>query len=97
MAGYQCELSQTPDLCRFSPCLNGGFCYPVGRDNTACACPPHTTGRYCEQDLNESNACYSSPCLNNGTCLKNGSSYMCICPNNVSGQNCENTNQPQSK
>ena len=50
-------------------------------------CASGFTGSVCNQSVS---ACYPNPCLNNGTCLvgANGS-FMCLCPSNYFGANCE--------
>ena len=36
-----------------------------------------------------SNPCQSSPCMNGGKCFGNESSYICSCPDGLSGHRCE--------
>ena len=36
-----------------------------------------------------SNPCHSSPCMNDGKCFGNESSYICSCPDGLSGHRCE--------
>lgn len=37
------------------------------------------------------NLCADEPCLNGGACLQvSGSTYLCVCPNEFMGANCEN-------
>ena len=33
--------------------------------------------------------CTNKPCLFNGTCTVTGESYLCVCPDELSGQQCE--------
>ena len=39
----------------------------------------------------QSNLCSPNPCLNNGTCLTNSAGYVCQCPANFGGTNCQFT------
>ena len=33
--------------------------------------------------------CHSDPCLNGATCLDTGGGYACLCPPDITGNNCE--------
>ena len=33
--------------------------------------------------------CRTQPCKNRGTCQKHGDSYICVCPSDYDGLNCE--------
>ena len=35
------------------------------------------------------NACFNNPCLNGATCQTSGSAYVCICPAQFTGVNCQ--------
>ena len=35
------------------------------------------------------NACFNNPCLNGATCQTTGSTYVCICPAQFTGVNCQ--------
>ena len=60
--GNDCEIDL--NLCRSSPCMNGGTC--TNSPNTySCACLPSFTDLDCSVELD---ACVSSPCVN-GTCV----------------------------
>lgn len=48
-----CEI-YTTRLCQATSCSNGGICKPLpDEDDYECACPPNTTGRYCEKIISD--------------------------------------------
>ena len=52
----------------------------------SCQCLPGFNGTYCEL---RKNLCNSNPCLNNATCSSGFGSYLCTCPPNYAGVNCQ--------
>lgn len=74
--------------CSIEPCLNGGTCID-GPSSFTCACPPETTGSFCE--IQDSDDCASAPCNNGGTCNDELFSYTCSCPPESTGRDCETT------
>lgn len=91
-------------VCEPNPCRNGGTCSPYGLDTYSCNCPFGYTGRNCEtRKCNEicffqssvypyiGDACIPNPCQNGGRCRSDVAtgSYVCDCPANFLGQNCE--------
>lgn len=38
--------------------------------------------------------CASNPCQNGGTCDEQFQSYLCLCPDNFEGRNCEKSEEP---
>ncbi len=65
------------------PCLNGA-CIAT---NT-CSCSVSYTGVRCDTSL--AMDCDVSPCENNGSCALLAGSYICTCPFNYNGVNCQN-------
>lgn len=39
--------------------------------------------------FSEIDYCHENPCQNNGTCINDFEDYICYCPANFTGQNCE--------
>jgi hypothetical protein len=91
-------------VCEPSPCRNGGTCSPYGLDTYSCNCPFGYTGRDCESRkwnrvfifksylyFSIGDPCVPNPCQNGGRCRINtaGGTYVCDCPPNFLGQNCE--------
>lgn len=86
MKGFQLRYQVTPnDVCRSSPCLNGGLCVTLAT-GFECNCQAGTSGDYC-QVIDD--PCFSNPCLNGGTCTQVGDSYSCACTENYQGTNCD--------
>ena len=85
--GYVGSRCQFRDPCTTSPCMNGGTCRAVTKENTvdfSCTCKLGFTDRRCLTPVN--NVCISSPCHNGGTCeLESLQTYKCRCPPGWSG------------
>lgn len=85
-SGKSCEY----DSCSFSPCLNGGRCFPDG-ENFTCVCFPGFSGTECE--LNPCSA--ENVCKNKGTChvvKTNDKAFpKCSCQAGFDGEFCEKT------
>lgn len=94
-------------VCEPNPCRNGGTCSPYGLDTYSCNCPFGYTGRNCEtRKCNNrfifqnsiysyvGDPCIPNPCQNGGRCRSDVASgtYVCDCPTNFIGQNCETSN-----
>ncbi|EPQ16848.1 Crumbs like protein 2 [Myotis brandtii] len=62
------------DLCRPSPCLNGGTCLVTWND-FHCTCPANFTGPTCAQQL----WCPGQPCLPPATCEEVPDGFVCEC------------------
>lgn len=90
--GFTGKLCETQlSLCLSKPCKNGATCYD-SYNSYKCICLPGFEGVDCEVDINP---CKSNPCRNNGTCLLSQmDQYICKCPNEYSGINCENAPPP---
>ena len=85
--GLYCQTFVSP--CDSSPCLAGrGQCQLDSSDQTKfrCICKSGYTGRVCETAVK---SCVSSPCLNNGICQDFVGYYICQCPVEYYGLNCE--------
>ncbi|XP_023615903.1 LOW QUALITY PROTEIN: protein crumbs homolog 2 [Myotis lucifugus] len=61
------------DLCRPSPCLNGGTCLVTWND-FHCTCPANFTGPTCAQQL----WCPGQPCLPPATCEEVPDGFVCV-------------------
>ena len=69
--------------CTNTNCQNGGTCA-----NQICTCLPQYTGSFCENSL-ITTQCGSFPCKNKGICFNANNGYICSCPSNYAGLNCE--------
>lgn len=72
-------------------CKNRGICFvhtENGISQPFCNCPPEWTGDRCETPVS---TCHEK-CHNGGTCLIIDGKEKCLCPQNVFGRLCENTN-----
>ncbi|XP_066149601.1 fat-like cadherin-related tumor suppressor homolog isoform X2 [Euwallacea fornicatus] len=83
LSGKRCEYGR---YCSPNPCKHGGVC-EEGDDGPLCKCRSFA-GEFCEHDLNE---CEKNPCQNGGTCINEIGSFHCMCPSNVSGAYCANS------
>ncbi|XP_051157574.1 fat-like cadherin-related tumor suppressor homolog [Leptopilina boulardi] len=82
LSGKRCEFGR---YCSPNPCIHGGVC-EEGNNGPICKCQGFR-GERCENDINE---CESNPCSNGGTCINELGSYRCICPADMTGNNCGN-------
>ncbi|KAM3604469.1 uncharacterized protein V6R79_011456 [Siganus canaliculatus] len=72
------------DACMSSPCIYGNCSnLPWGFE---CECEPGFSGEQCELEVD---VCENSSCSNGATCLKGFESYACLCPQNLTGQYCD--------
>ncbi|XP_069366762.1 protein crumbs homolog 1-like [Paralichthys olivaceus] len=80
--GPLCE--QSTDNCISSPCIFG-YCtnYPRGFE---CVCELGYSGEQCEFEVD---MCENNNCSKGATCLKGFQSYACLCPQNLTGQYCD--------
>ena len=68
--------------CIGEACLdNYTVCSDGSKSNTSCNLPGSKT-------VKSLDPCSNSPC-NNGTCLPIGDGYSCVCPNGITGTNCD--------
>lgn len=84
-SGSTCEDQiQSDSACASQPCKRPQLCVPVNSTSYLCQCPPHYTGRFCDQRIL---ACDSKPCVNGGFCLENSknNSFNCVCPLGFTG------------
>ncbi|XP_044075959.1 protein crumbs homolog 1-like [Siniperca chuatsi] len=78
-------LCQDPtDTCIPSPCIYGNCTNLPG--GFKCVCELGYSGEQCEVEVD---MCENSNCGNGATCLKGFQSYACLCPQNVTGQYCD--------
>ncbi|CAD5113382.1 DgyrCDS2555 [Dimorphilus gyrociliatus] len=91
--GSQCEIEIDP--CSSSPCKNGGLCCKLGvpfcnpnlkPNEFQCYCNHGFTGNVCERRIDP---CAPNPCKNRGICNQIANDYLCTCPINFQGRNCE--------
>uniref|UniRef100_G1N252 Uncharacterized protein n=1 Tax=Meleagris gallopavo TaxID=9103 RepID=G1N252_MELGA len=61
------------NLCKSSPCHNGGVCYSIWDDFT-CTCPPNTAGKACE----EVKWCELGPCPHEAQCKLVHPGFECL-------------------
>nr|XP_020640280.1 protein crumbs homolog 1 [Pogona vitticeps] len=61
------------NLCKSSPCQNGGVCYSIWDDFT-CTCPPNTAGKACE----EVKWCELGPCPHEAQCQLVHQGFECV-------------------
>ncbi|CAH1777875.1 unnamed protein product, partial [Owenia fusiformis] len=69
-------------------CPDSGFCVRGQCFRQACCCEEHYTGFLCDELIRY---CLSNPCQNGGTCRERpgGGGYICTCPEQSTGINCE--------
>ncbi len=82
MTGNNCETNM--DLCKPGQCLNGGTCYIITMNQTACACTALFEGVNCQisrvQTIQTTgDLCNPNPCLNGGGCQVNATSGSVSC------------------
>ena len=86
-SGDSCSVgrpSATP--CGSNPCLHGSSCIDSANSSYACSCSPGFSGTNCEIDIDD---CESSPCMNGGTCIDGVNGFVCDCPEQVTGRQCQ--------
>uniref|UniRef100_A0A8L8KFJ7 Sushi, von Willebrand factor type A, EGF and pentraxin domain-containing protein 1 n=1 Tax=Heligmosomoides polygyrus TaxID=6339 RepID=A0A8L8KFJ7_HELPZ len=82
-AGYRgVHCQHLVDHCSTSPCRNNAAC--ASRAIVASTARPESIR--CEQ---ETGSCDAKPCRNDGRCVNLVADYFCVCPEGVSGKNCE--------
>ncbi|CAF1610141.1 unnamed protein product, partial [Adineta ricciae] len=91
--GLRCE--QEIDFCSSNPCKNNGRCLS-GKTGYRCHCYDGYMGDRCDVKTIGS-GCSSNPCTI-GICyqLKDGGSYVCICPDGTLNLSCSSTNVTQN-
>lgn len=78
-------LCQDPtDTCVSNPCFYG-HCIDLP-EGFKCVCEPGYSGRQCEVEVD---VCGNSNCSKGSTCLRGFQSYVCLCPQNLTGRYCE--------
>jgi hypothetical protein len=84
--GEQCQLS--------CPCQHGGRCI-IQEDNSTVLCRCDESrfyGELCEHI----SPCASQPCYMGGTCVRNETRFVCKCPSNRIGSQCEKNDPCQA-
>ncbi|CAF3833457.1 unnamed protein product [Rotaria magnacalcarata] len=81
--GVNCELL----TCESTPCHHNGTCTNNTDHGFICNCTG--TGYEDEQCTTEINECLSNPCQNNASCINERDGYICICPKDFIGLQCE--------
>ena len=82
--GNRCETDV--DECGSSPCRAPNTVRCEDRVNGySCVCIPGYTGENCEDIIN---MCEPSPCVNGGTCSPSLNDFMCECPTEFGGPEC---------
>ncbi|MEE6506058.1 hypothetical protein FKM82_007484 [Ascaphus truei] len=83
------------ELCRRSPCQNGGRCIQMG-PTFRCECPGGWTGGYCDVPRVSCKVAADRRglrpdqlCLSGGMCINAGSSHHCMCRGGYTGSYCE--------
>ena len=84
---FLCCKFLTVDLCAETPCRNGGTCIQTGAVTLSCQCVMGYSGPFC-QSVDDECLLYA-PCQNGATCRNTPESYVCTCPDQYTGQNCE--------
>ncbi|XP_065809908.1 protein crumbs homolog 1-like [Labrus bergylta] len=78
-------LCQDPtDTCISSPCIYGNCTNQQG--GFKCVCELGYSGDLCEMEVD---MCQKSNCGEGATCIKGFQSYGCLCPQNKTGQHCD--------
>ncbi|CAF3431133.1 unnamed protein product [Rotaria socialis] len=81
--GVNCELL----TCESTPCHHNGTCTHDTDHGFICNCTG--TGYEDEQCTTEINECLSNPCQNNASCINERDGYICVCPKDFIGLQCE--------
>ncbi|XP_040911601.1 protein crumbs homolog 1-like [Toxotes jaculatrix] len=85
LSGWTGPLCQDPtDACVSSPCIYGNCINLLW--GFKCECELGYSGEQCEVEID---MCENSNCSNGATCLKGFQSYSCLCPQNLTGQYCD--------
>ncbi|CAM9320820.1 unnamed protein product [Lampetra planeri] len=79
--GALCQ--DTTDTCVSRPCIFGNCTSLSGGYD--CVCEEGYSGEQCEVEVD---LCENSNCSNGATCLKGFQTYACLCPQNLTGQYC---------
>uniref|UniRef100_A0A8R1XQU3 Uncharacterized protein n=1 Tax=Onchocerca volvulus TaxID=6282 RepID=A0A8R1XQU3_ONCVO len=79
------------DLCKLSPCLNGGNC-TVAKGRYNCNCPAHFVGSRCQAF--KSSKCVPSPCENGAKCTVVEDTFKCDCLPGFDGMLCDLQEDP---
>lgn len=80
-AGKFCTRKCDPDLCK-----RNGTCVEKSNGELGCKCPPGSSGRYCEREINE---CNFRRCKNGAKCIDKWNDYECICKPGWMGKDCD--------
>ncbi|XP_076000862.1 protein crumbs homolog 1-like [Genypterus blacodes] len=80
-AGLACQ--EPADTCASNPCVHGNCTTPS--EGYECVCELGYKGRHCEIEVD---MCENSHCRNGSTCLRGFHHYTCLCPQNMTGQYC---------
>ncbi|XP_076600147.1 protein crumbs homolog 1-like [Chaetodon auriga] len=75
---------ESTNTCISSPCIYGNCTNLPG--GFRCVCELGYSGEQCEVEVD---MCENSNCSNGATCLKGFESYTCLCPQNLTGQYCD--------
>ncbi|CAD6196232.1 unnamed protein product [Caenorhabditis auriculariae] len=84
--GKGCEFKTNG--CTDRSCRNGGKCLEADGFSSPrrCQCEPGFTGENCEKELDE---CAAAHCPASATCTDQVGGYVCVCPFNLTGTNCD--------
>ena len=86
---FEVDDPTSPELspCYSNPCMYGGVCLP-STDGLSfnCTCSAGFTGVNCEINVDD---CASDPCQNGAICSDGVGGYVCNCPSQTAGGNCQ--------